>query len=76
MIKDCLNCSECCENIILPLAVVLNEDQKRWVELHEGLKVLHNNVININNKCSKLVDGRCSIYEDRPNNCKEFICYK
>jgi len=72
MIIDCKDCSKCCEDIWLPLAVTPNEDIKRWIELHD-IEVKGNKA-RIKNKCSKLKDGRCSIYEDRPNNCREFIC--
>ena len=73
---NCNNCSKCCEDIILPLAVKPDEDIKRWIELH-NLKIFYKGEIvylKINHKCSKLINGRCSIYEQRPNNCREYEC--
>ncbi len=66
------SCSECCEDINLILATEPDEDIKRWIEFH-GIKVT-GNMINIKNKCEKLVDGQCSIYMERPFNCSNFYC--
>jgi len=32
--------------------------------------------LNIEGNCEHLVNGRCSIYENRPSVCREFICRK
>jgi len=70
--NKCFGCSKCCEDIILPLGININNDIKQWIEFH-NIEV-QNKVIKVNNKCSKLNNGRCSIYEQRPNNCKDFFC--
>ncbi len=62
----------CCENINLPLGIEPDEDVKRWMELH-NLEV-NGKMLKINQPCSKLVNGKCSIYEQRPNNCKNYDC--
>lgn len=70
----CDNCSKCCENIYLPF--IASPDEKEWLEYHD-IEVIENSVgefIKINNKCSKLVDGRCSIYEKRPDICRKYEC--
>jgi len=72
----CNQCGKCCQNIILPLGIFLDEDDIRWVEYH-GLGVIEKDgkqQIKINHPCSKLVDNKCSIYEDRPEICQIYIC--
>lgn len=69
---NCDNCSKCCEDIILPLAFKPDEDIKRWIEFH-GIEV-QNKMIRIKNGCEKLKDNKCSIYEQRPNNCRNYTC--
>jgi Fe-S-cluster containining protein len=74
MAIKCVDCSRCCENIFLPF--LADGDEKRWIEYH-GLKVIENEMgafIKINNKCSQLKDGKCSIYEDRPDVCRKYDC--
>ena len=56
----------------------LDDDDIRWIEYH-NLKVLKEDgrfQVEIGNKCSKLVDGKCSIYKDRPEVCQIYICKK
>lgn len=48
---------------------MIDEEAKRWIELHgepaaRGTRFLC--------QCSKLKDGKCSIYEERPGVCKEY----
>ena len=69
---NCGNCSKCCNDIILPLAFEPDEDIKRWIEFH-NIEVMEK-MIKIKNKCSKLENGKCSIYEQRPNNCRNYNC--
>ena len=67
-------CGDCCQNIKLPLGFIADENDIRWIEYH-GIKVENNEVI-INNPCSKLIDNKCSIYDNRPEICQIFICQK
>jgi Fe-S-cluster containining protein len=56
--------------------MVFDEDDIRWIEYH-GIKVVDKNGkqwIKIPNQCDKLVDNKCSIHDNRPDNCKIFIC--
>lgn len=69
---NCDNCSACCENITLPLAMIPSEDVKQWIELH-GIKV-NGQEITIGQPCRELINGRCNIYEQRPDNCKLYFC--
>lgn len=67
-----LPCSKCCEDIIIPLGYKIPEDMKRWIELH-GIET-ESKAIKLKVSCLKLKDGKCSIYEDRPDICREYIC--
>lgn len=65
--------------MMLPLAYDVIEDHKRWAELHKGVSIIKRDGISfmrVDTECSKLVDGKCSIYKDRPNVCKEYFCDK
>jgi Fe-S-cluster containining protein len=78
MFKTCQLCAACCQNIILPLERIFDKDIIRWIEYH-NLEVIEEGgrqCVKISNPCSKLKDNRCSIYEDRPENCKLFKCKK
>ncbi len=75
---DCTNCSDCCKDITLPLGMVFDKDDIRWIEYH-GLKVTEKNGkqwVKIPNQCEKLKDNKCSIYKDRPEQCQIFVCQK
>ena len=79
MENKCLTCSrsKCCESICLPLLWKgVDADTKRWIKYH-GLslkKVRGELYVDIDRKCSKLIDGKCSIYKKRPNVCREYDC--
>jgi len=75
---DCKDCSDCCQNIILPLGMKFDEDDIRWIEYH-GIKVIKKDgkqSVVIPNKCEKLKDNKCSIYKDRPEQCQIYVCKK
>lgn len=71
---DCCDCCDCCERIKIHTDQ-MNNDIKRWIELH-GFSVDKNNYVWIPQPCTKLVDGKCSIYEVRPKVCRNYICDK
>ena len=69
MNKACERCrGACCESIILQVNAP-NGDVGRWVDYH-GTRT--KNGIEFACQCSKLKDGKCSIYETRPQVCKVF----
>jgi Fe-S-cluster containining protein len=73
----------CCEEVILPRVMFLapTEDIRRWWE-YRGELVSHELIegielpeagIRLELPCTKLEDGgRCSIYEDRPDVCRDY----
>lgn len=58
----------CCESIILPISFK-DKDAQRWLDLHGERSEMG---IRLDCKCKALVDGRCSIYDDRPEVCRVF----
>ena len=69
------NCYECCLETEMPLSEKditrisnLGFKIEEFLEEKDGFMVLRN----IENKCFFLKDGRCSIYEDRPEGCKYY----
>lgn len=76
--NKCGDCSRCCEYVWLPIAINLNDDYKRFLK-YQGIEVLEKNGFTqalFKNGCSKLIDGKCSIYKDRPDVCKKYFCNK
>ena len=69
--RDCGNCCDCCQSINIHTDQ-MSEDIKRWIELH-NLEV-NGEYVKFNIPCSKLIDNKCSIYEERPNVCRDYIC--
>ena len=72
------DCADCCQDIILPLGMIFDEDDINWVEYH-NLKVIEKEGkqwVKIFNPCNKLKDNRCSIYETRPENCQIYLFEK
>lgn len=66
----------CCEYMIFWLnPEQCPPDTQRWYELH-GCKVDRLSAkmvaVHVPIPCTKLVDGKCSIYEDRPEMCRNY----
>jgi hypothetical protein len=64
----------CCETITLDVAGT-NNDLLRFIELRSIPQVNEQGKVarNFNVPCSMLQDGRCAIYETRPQMCRDFI---
>lgn len=68
----CCDVGMCCRYVELPLARPLIPDERRWVELHEGLRMKGARTLRIDLACSALTpDGTCAVYgsEARPELC-------
>lgn len=69
------SCSACCEFLVLQVnPAYKSKDVRRWIELH-GIKLVEKDgglFAHIPSPCSKLKDGMCSIYEDRPDVCRSW----
>lgn len=76
MKTECKQCGKCCQNIILQTELLIDNVSKQWIELHniEVVKIKDKTYLKINNQCTKLKDGKCTIYEERPFNCRQYKC--
>ena len=66
-------CGECCRTMRFEL---FDADHEYWVRLH-GVKVVdvgNKRYAQFPIKCEKLKGNLCSIYKDRPEMCRRFIC--
>lgn len=72
-VTNCDNCSKCCETVMFEL---FGKDHETWAKYH-GLKIvkfMDKKYVQFDIKCQKLVNGRCSIYENRPEMCRRYYC--
>jgi hypothetical protein len=78
-IIGCQQCGYCCERIWLAIGREVTDDIKRWIEMHD-IKLLYKSgtiLAEIENRCKHLTkDNKCSIYNDRPNVCRSYLCKK
>lgn len=56
----------CCESIVVPVA----GDVGIWLRYHG--EPLGPDRVELNCACRMLKDGRCTVYDHRPENCKAF----
>ena len=62
----------CCEEFIMP-DNGSRDDASRWFALHGSSKVLAGYLV-FECRCTRLsVDGRCSIYDTRPDICRRYM---
>lgn len=58
----CFECGLCCNGTLFPFVKVFDDDkQEEDIQLRP-------------NGCEHHIDMKCSIYEDRPKQCQEYIC--
>ncbi len=76
----CSSCAKCCEEF----SFEISGDNKQWIKkLSEFIKLTRPSLMSIDFSvlkfkapCKYLSDGRCTIYEDRPKICRDFLCRK
>jgi len=77
----CNNCANCCKFF----AFEISGDNKKWIEdlasfvkftRPDFMSIVEGNVLTFKAPCKFLVNDRCSIYADRPNICRNFLCRK
>ena len=73
---SCLRCGNCCDEVAF--FVDKNRTDIEWVKLHGFVVEDRGNEwrIMIKAQCSAKIDNKCSIYETRPEICKNFRCEK
>ncbi len=76
---NCKKCGKCCRYFITWLEEKPTDDFIRWVSYHKKAHVvfyskLQRYAVRIDIPCSKLRNGLCSIYESRPQDCRDYNC--
>lgn len=61
----------CCETVLFPKAAS-NPDIDQWLGLR-AIATTHNGNHLCQCRCTKLRHGRCTIYDERPNLCSEYM---
>jgi Fe-S-cluster containining protein len=71
---NCKDCNgACCRDVTFPIYGELDDVSKEWLDVRGVRTKKHRAIIPI--ICPQLTeDGRCRIYEDRPQACREFEC--
>jgi len=76
---NCKKCGKCCRYFTTQLQVKPTDDFIRWISYHKKAHVvfypkLQRYAIRIDIPCSRLKNGLCSVYEARPQDCKDYSC--
>ena len=76
----CSNCGQCCSDF-LPISNKEIKTIKRYIEQHKikecnHLPIIVNNVLDLTCPFRDNVNNKCTIYEVRPEICRNFICSK
>lgn len=64
---------QCCTHLLLRLHRPPTADEKKWIELHEGLTVVDGDMLRVDTPCNALTgDGGCALFgqSERPDLCK------
>ena len=72
--KTCKAC--CCKQMWFQLDPNPKVEHARWAKLH-GLEVIDRLGVQyavVPIKCKMLENNKCTIYDDRPQICKDYIC--
>ena len=77
--NPCESCSNCCEYLSIELAApypVKDFNDVYWYVMRKDVWVYIDNdkdwYIQFNSPCEKLVNKRCSVYDNRPRICREY----
>ena len=68
---NCLQCGDCCRKFVITVKV--DERIQQLIGVHYG-KGVEYVAIKINHECPYLIDNLCSIYEERPEACRNHLC--
>ncbi len=61
----CTSCNACCSHVDKAIQNAKNSNHPVWKESGESFPYEYDS----NGKCEKLIDGKCSVYEERPLLC-------
>lgn len=76
--EKCMECHECCEYIEIPTSMIGGLEVLEYWMVH-GKKFYISDLdgalhIRFYAPCQHLKDGKCSIYENRPWTCRQYMC--
>lgn len=66
---DCLQCSACCQCLVLHLGGAI---EGKFLEARDGKYIRGKLVFPLKCKHLDIATGKCDIYENRPESCKDF----
>ena len=74
--KKCLKCRECCEYVEYPVTMLSTEAIEYFIFRGEQMYIDPAGVLMVrqHKPCKYLTEAGCSIYENRPEACREFMC--
>ena len=71
--RQCIRCGKCCKTIKIYLSTPLTESEKDVFRYKGG--IINDNVIIFEKSCKFLTENStCSIYDERPQYCRDFVC--
>lgn len=77
--NGCENCNQCCKHVVVEIDTPKNKDDYNeilWFLCHENMWVYVDEDsdwnLEIKSPCKYLKDNRCSIYEERPETCRDY----
>lgn len=70
--NPCFKCGgACCKYIWFPIPEDTEKNTLQWFKNHRGVLIKGNRIL-FNLQCKYLQNGKCSIYPNRPDFCKQF----
>jgi len=75
--RKCLECRQCCEYLQVPVTMLSMEVIDFFLFRGEQMFINSNNgvlTLRIYKPCQYLTENGCSIYENRPEICRNFMC--
>ena len=69
----CTACGFCCDGRLFSLAP-LTADEASWARRRRLPLVMHSGTISLEQPCGALEGTRCTVYDERPESCRRFVC--
>ena len=73
MSELCTACGFCCDGRLFSLAP-LTADEATWARRRRLPLVSHSGKTALEQPCGALEGTRCTVYEERPESCRRFVC--
>lgn len=73
MSELCTACGFCCDGRLFSLAP-LTDEEAEWAKRRRLPLVAHSGKIALEQPCGALEGTRCTVYDERPESCRRFVC--